>query len=47
MDKTYFDSISFGLTSCRKEVAVSDFLESLRSLGRLVAEATKLARKAK
>ena len=35
----------FGLTRGRKEVAIGDFLEGLRTLGRLVQEATTLALK--
>jgi len=34
---------SFGLTRGRKEVAIGDFLDNLRTLGRLVQEATTLA----
>ena len=37
---------SFGRPRCRKEVAVGDFLDNLRTLGRLVGEATTLALKA-
>jgi hypothetical protein len=37
---------SFGLTRGRKEVAIGDFLGSLRTLGMLVQEATTLARQA-
>ncbi len=37
---------SFGLTRGRKEVAVGDFLGDLRTLSRLVQEATILALKA-
>jgi len=36
---------SFGLTRNCKEVAIGDFLENLRTLGRLVQEATTLAHK--
>jgi hypothetical protein len=36
---------SFGLPNARKENAVADFLGNLRTLGRLVQEATTLARK--
>ncbi|MFQ5861242.1 MAG: hypothetical protein ACE5IG_06810 [Dehalococcoidia bacterium] len=37
---------NFGLNRNRKEVAVGDFLDNLRTLGRLVQEATTLALKA-
>ncbi|MDH7486985.1 MAG: hypothetical protein QHJ81_12000 [Anaerolineae bacterium] len=36
---------SFGRPRCRKEVAVGDFLDNLRTLSRLVGEATSLALK--
>lgn len=38
---------SFGLSRAHRDVALGDFLENLRTLGRLVLEATTLARKAK
>ena len=37
---------SFGLTHGSRDVAISDFLENLHTLGRLVEQATKLAHKA-
>ena len=37
---------SFGLSRGHKEVAIGDFLDNLRTLGRLVQEATTLALKA-
>jgi len=38
---------SFGLSRAHREVALGDFLENLRTFGRLVAEATTLALKGK
>jgi len=37
---------SFGLSRNFKEVAIGDFLDNLRTMGRLVQEATTLALKA-